>query len=86
MITMQKCVTETSLISSAVLHGDPSNLDGYTAEDANKLIDIPLEGGLLQIEVCMCVFSVFEAWVNWNITITISKQILFFFDCHKTCN
>ena len=57
MITMQKCVTETSLISSAVFHTDPTNLDGFTEEDINKLIDIPLEGGLLQIEVCLSVYE-----------------------------
>ena len=45
-------MVETSLVSSAVLLEDTSRLDGFTEEDKGKFIDIPLEGGLLKIEVC----------------------------------
>ena len=50
-------MVETSLISSAVLLEDTSRLDGFTEEDRGKFIDIPLEGGLLKIEVCKFVMS-----------------------------
>ena len=51
---MVDVVVETSLVSSAVLLEDTSRLDGFTEEDKGKFVDIPLEGGLLQIEVCLC--------------------------------
>ena len=51
MVSMVDTVVETSLVSSAVLLEDTSRLDGFTEEDKGKFVDIPLEGGLLQIEV-----------------------------------
>ena len=51
MVTMVDVVVETSLVSSAVLLEDTCHLDGFTEEDKGKYVDIPLEGGLLQIEV-----------------------------------
>ena len=51
MVSIVDMVVETSLVSSAVLLEDTSRLDGFTEEDKGKFIDIPLEGGLLQIEV-----------------------------------
>ena len=48
---MVDVVVETSLVSSAVLLEDTHHLDGFTEEDRGKYVDIPLEGGLLQIEV-----------------------------------
>ena len=53
MVSMVDMMVETSLVSSAVLLEDTSRLDGFTEEDKGKFIDIPLEGGLLKIEVCM---------------------------------
>lgn len=52
MVSMVDMMVETSLVSSAVLLEDISRLDGFTEEDKGKFIDIPLEGGLLKIEVC----------------------------------
>ena len=53
MVSIVNMIVETSLVSSAVLLEDTSRLDGFTEEDEGKFIDIPLEGGLLKIEVCM---------------------------------
>ena len=72
MVSMVDMMVETSLVSSAVLLEDTSRLDGFTEEDKGKFIDIPLEGGLLQIEVCMdsivcmhmCTLVLWKVWLN----------------------
>lgn len=51
VVEMSEVVVETSLISSAVIDKDASYLDNYTEEELHQMIDIPLEGGLLDIEV-----------------------------------
>lgn len=51
MVSIVDTVVETSLVSSAVLLEDTSHLDGFTEDDKGKYVDIPLEGGLLHIEV-----------------------------------
>ena len=50
-VTLVDMVVETSLVSSPVLLEDTSDLDKCAEDNDGKYVDIPLEGGLLQIEV-----------------------------------
>ena len=50
-VTLIDTVVETSLVSSPVLLEDTSRLDKCAEDNEGKYIDIPLEGGLLKIEV-----------------------------------
>ena len=56
MVEVSEVVVETSLISSAVINTKPCYLKDYTEEELHQMIDIPLEGGLLEIEVSVFTF------------------------------
>lgn len=49
---MDKLMVENSLISSAVIDTKSAYLEGYSNEELHQMMDIPLEGGLLEIHVC----------------------------------
>ena len=44
-------IVETSLVSSVVVDTKASYLDGYSREELQQMIDIPLQGGLLEVQV-----------------------------------
>ena len=51
MVEMSDVITETSLISSAVIDTTSAYARDLTEEELHQMIDIPLEGGLLDVEV-----------------------------------
>ena len=52
MVDISEVFVETSLITSIVIDPKASYLVGYSAEELHQMIDIPLEGGLLGVQVC----------------------------------
>lgn len=51
LVELSEVKTETSLIASAVIDTKAPYLEGYSQEELHQMIDIPLEGGLLDVQV-----------------------------------
>ena len=51
MVDITEVIVETSLIASNIIDVPASYLEDCTEEELNEMVDIPLEGGLLDIEV-----------------------------------
>ncbi len=51
MVNVSEILVETSLIASAVVDTKASYVEGYSVEELTQMIDIPLEGGLLEVQV-----------------------------------
>ncbi len=51
MVDITEVIVETSLIASNVIDLPASYLEDCSEEELNQMVDIPLEGGLLDVEV-----------------------------------
>ena len=51
VVQVSDMIVETSLVCSVVVDTKASYLDGYSAEELQQMIDIPLQGGLLEVQV-----------------------------------